>query len=58
MIIELSSMTYEEYLLWINIEDGLIRSIDPNTDLYEVLNKPKFFLLAMKHGLNYTVVEK
>jgi hypothetical protein len=58
MIIELATMTYDEYLLYTHLEkQNTIRCINIDEDYYEVLDEKQFFLIVMKHGLEYTVIE-
>jgi hypothetical protein len=58
MIIELVSLSYDEYLLCTHLEkQNTIRSINIDEDYYEVLDEKQFFLIVLKHGLEYTVIE-
>lgn len=51
-------MTYDEYLLYTHLEkQNTIRCINIDEDYYEVLDEKQFFLIVMKHGLEYTVIE-
>jgi hypothetical protein len=59
MIIELVSLSYDEYLLCTHLEkQNTIHCINIDEDYYEVLDEKQFFLIVLKHGLEYTVIEK
>jgi hypothetical protein len=58
MIIQLGSMSFEDYGIYTDLEkQNTIRCINIDEDYYEVLDEKQFFLIVMKHGLEYTVIE-